>query len=119
MTFNPHTLDATIGGIVRLLLAYMTQQAGAPQMATGSIPPALEDKTRSKGEQIINILRTDLSQYGTAAEKAVLAAFEQHPAQEASRLATVLRDVATRTPVFRQALESLVVQLDIPPGTMD
>ena len=113
MTFNPHTLEATIQSMMKVLLAYMTQQVSTPDMATGSVPPALQDKTRSNGEQVINIIRTDLSQYGTAAEKTVLAAFEQHPQREATRLAAVLRDVATRAPVFRQALESLRTQLDI------
>ncbi len=102
-----------ISGVVSLFTGYMTYRVGMQQPEQ---QPKPDEETLQKGEQVMTIVRTSVSQYGNQDEKADLANFERHPQRYGDILGRTLTDIATHTPVFMQQLESLVKQLDIQPG---
>ncbi len=109
------TIGAVISGVVSLISAYMTYRVGMKQ-AEQKEAAKPDDETLTKGEQAMAIVRTGVAQYGDEDEKADLANFERNPQRYEDNLARVLTDIAMRTPVFRQELESLTKQLDIQTG---
>ena len=106
------TIGAAISGIVSLVSAYMTYRVG---MASAEAAKP-DDDTLQKGESALNIVRTGVSQYGTADEKADLSSFERNPERYAGVLQQMLGDIAARYPVFQQELESFARQNDIKPA---
>ena len=99
---DTNTIDATVDMVVRLMSAYMTFRVGG-----GSRP---QDETLQRGEQVMNIVRTGVSQYGTGDEKTTLANFEREPQHYGADMVRMLTNIAIRTPVFMQELQSLVKQ---------
>lgn len=107
------TIGAVISGMVGLLSAYMTYRVG---MANANDAAKPDDETLQKGESALNIVRTGVSQYGTADEKTDLSSFERNPERYGGALQQVLFDIAARYPVFQQELESFARQNDVKPA---
>jgi hypothetical protein len=109
MKADPQVISSVISGVVNLITGFMTYRVGMQQ--TEQHRP--DDEALQKGEQVMTIVKTGVSQYGNEDEKADLANFQHNPQRYQANLARVLTAIATRTPVFMQELESLVKQLDI------
>jgi hypothetical protein len=106
-------IDDVINRIVDLMSTNMVYRVGISD--AGQNKP--DEEMLRRGEQATNIVRTSVSQYGNQDEKDSLANFEREPQRYQRDISGVLTDIATRTLVFMQELQSLIKQFEDESGS--
>lgn len=110
---DPTIVQAVITGLVSTFAAYTTYKTAVGKAEQEQTPPPPQPDDAAKGAAVASVIETAIAQHGTADEQADLANFQRNPQRYAGAFASVLADIAARSPEVAQQLQVLTQQANI------